>query len=120
MARIATTRIASDLASRALAAQAKPPGEPESPEVEKSCPPAPPKLRRIKSNPKVTQKCDFQGFPQSKPKVTPKVTFCSEKVTFELLLGSKSYFPDFLLGYFGGDPESHSRVTFNSSGFREF
>ena len=55
----------------------------------------------------MTQKW-VSGSPQSNPKVTPKVTFCPEKVTFESLLGLKSYFR----GYFGGDPETHFWVTF--------
>ena len=37
------------------------------------------------------------------PKVTPKVTFCPEKVTFESLFWVKKI----VLGYFGGEPETH-------------
>ena len=55
----------------------------------------------------------FGVSPKGTPKVTPIVTFWPEKVTFESLFGSESYF----WVYFGPDPQksllSHFRVTLN-------
>ena len=74
-------------------------------ELRKSCPPRTPETPKNEKQLESDSKVSF-GLPQSNPKITPKVTFCPEKTTFEALLVLKSCFRGYFWVTLGETPNS--------------